>query len=123
MQPQMSVLLTVAEGTSLVSEGVWDNRFKYVSQLIRMGANVQVDGTVAVFQGVKHLEGAPVRATDLRAGAAMIIAGLMAKGVTEIEDILYIDRGYEDYVEKLTALGADIRRASFDDSEKAGAAG
>lgn len=118
MQPQMSVLLSVANGTSLVSEGVWDNRFKYVDQLIRMGANVQVDGTIAVFQGVEELTGAPIRADDLRAGAAMVIAGLIARGTTEIEDILYIDRGYEDYVEKLKALGADIYRKEFSDDEK-----
>lgn len=117
MQPQMAVLLTVANGTSLVSEGVWDNRFRYVDQLIRMGANIQVDGTVAVFQGVKQLTGAPVKADDLRAGAAMIIAGLMAKGETQIEDIIYIDRGYEDYVEKFQALGADIVRKTFDDDK------
>ena len=117
MQPQMSVLLSVANGTSLVSEGVWDNRFKYVDQLIRMGANVQVDGTIAVFQGVEELTGAPVRANDLRAGAAMIIAGLIARGATEIEDILYIDRGYEDYVEKLRGMGADIYRKEFPDDD------
>lgn len=110
MQPQMAVLLTVADGTSIVSEGVWDNRFKYIDQFIRMGANVQVDGTIAVFQGVKELTGAPVRADDLRAGAAMIIAGLMARGKTEVEDIIYIDRGYENYVEKFRELGADIYR-------------
>ena len=117
MQPQMSVLLSVANGTSLVSEGVWDNRFKYADQLIRMGANVQVDGTIAVFQGVEELTGAPVRANDLRAGAAMIIAGLIARGTTEIEDILYIDRGYEDYVEKLRGMGADIYRKEFLDDD------
>ena len=110
MQPQMAVLLSIAKGTSVVSEGVWDNRFKYLDQLIRMGANVQVDGTIAVIQGVPELTGAPVRADDLRAGAAMIIAGLAASGITEIEDIIYIDRGYEDYVEKLRNLGADIYR-------------
>ena len=110
MQPQMAVLLSIAKGTSVVSEGVWDNRFKYLDQLIRMGANVQVDGTIAVIQGVPELTGAPVRADDLRAGAAMIIAGLAATGITEIEDIIYIDRGYEDYVEKLRNLGADIYR-------------
>ncbi len=110
MQPQMAVLLSVAKGTSLVSEGVWDNRFRYVEQLIRMGANVQVDGTIAVFQGVEELTGAPVKADDLRAGAAMIIAGLIARGITEVEDIVYIDRGYEDYVEKFRNLGADIYR-------------
>ena len=110
MQPQMAVLLSVAEGTSLVSEGVWDNRFKYIDQLMRMGADIQVDGTMAVFQGVKELMGAPVKADDLRAGAAMIIAGLIARGTTEIEDIIYIDRGYEDYVDKLRNVGADIYR-------------
>lgn len=117
MQPQMSVLLSVAQGTSLVSEGVWDNRFKYVDQLTRMGANIQVDGTIAVFQGVEELTGAPVRANDLRAGAAMIIAGLIARGTTVIEDILYIDRGYEDYVEKLRDMGADIYRKDFSDDD------
>ena len=110
MQPQMAVLLSLAKGTSVVSEGVWDNRFKYLDQLMRMGANVQVDGTIAVIQGVPELTGAPVRADDLRAGAAMIIAGLAASGNTEIEDIIYIDRGYEDYVEKFRNLGADIYR-------------
>jgi UDP-N-acetylglucosamine 1-carboxyvinyltransferase len=123
MQPQMAVLLSVAEGTSLVSEGVWDNRFKYIDQLIRMGAHVQVDGTIAVFQGVEELTGAPVKADDLRAGAAMIIAGLMARGTTEIEDIIYIDRGYEDYVEKLRNMGADIYRKEIshqNDVESAG---
>ena len=123
MQPQMAVLLSVAEGTSLVSEGVWDNRFKYIDQLVRMGAHVQVDGTIAVFQGVEELTGAPVKADDLRAGAAMIIAGLMARGTTEIEDIIYIDRGYEDYVEKLRNMGADIYRkeiAQQNDVESAG---
>ncbi len=125
MQPQMSVLLALADGTSIVSEGVWDNRFKYVDQLMRMGANVQVDGTIAVFQGVSELTGAPVRADDLRAGAAMIIAGLCARGTKEIEDIIYIDRGYEDCVEKFKELGADIYRKEFadDDERKNHAAG
>ena len=124
MQPQMSVILSIANGTSVVSEGVWDNRFKYVDQLVRMGANVQVNGTIAVFQGVECLSGAPVKADDLRAGAAMVIAGLVARGVTEVEDIVYIDRGYEDYVEKFKALGADIERKVFlDDESKVTAAG
>ncbi len=123
MQPQMAVLLSVAKGTSLVSEGVWDNRFRYVEQLIRMGANVQVDGTIAVFQGVEELTGAPVKADDLRAGAAMIIAGLIARGITEIEDIIYIDRGYEDFVEKFRNLGADIYRKEIRDAEVKNSAG
>ncbi len=110
MQPQIATLLTVAGGTSIVTEGVWDNRFRYVDQLTLMGADIQVDGKSAVITGVESLNCAPVRATDLRAGAAMIIAGLMAKGITEIEDIIYIDRGYENVVEKFSALGADIKR-------------
>ena len=123
MQPQMSVILAVANGTSLVSEGVWDNRFRYVAQLTRMGANIQVDGKIAVFQGVPELTGTSVRADDLRAGAAMIIAGLIARGTTEIESIIFIDRGYEDYVEKLRDLGADIYRQTFpEDGAQAGAA-
>ena len=114
MQPQISTLLSVAEGTSIITEGVWDNRFRYVDQLTLMGADIQVDGKVAVISGVKSLEAAPVKAVDLRAGAAMIIAGLMANGVTEVSDISYIDRGYENIAEKLSALGADIKRVETD---------
>lgn len=110
MQPQIATILAVAEGTSIVTEGVWDNRFRYVEQLTLMGADVQVDGKMAVITGVEELTGAPVKAVDLRAGAAMIIAGLMANGVTEIEEIERIDRGYEDVVEKFALLGADIKR-------------
>lgn len=115
MQPQFAVALCVAQGTSIISEGVWDNRFKYVDQLVRMGAEIEVNGKVAVITGVDHLKGAPVKADDLRAGAAMIIAGLVAKGRTEIENIIYIDRGYENVVEKFRALGADISRVEFSD--------
>ncbi len=110
MQPQIATVLTVCQGTSIVTEGVWDNRFRYIDQLTLMGADVQVDGRMAVITGVEALNSAPVKAVDLRAGAAMIIAGLMAKGTTEVEDIQYIDRGYENIVEKFTALGADIKR-------------
>lgn len=110
MQPQIAVLLAKAEGTSFLTENIWDNRFKYLSELRRMGADVTVNGNTAVFQGVAQLNGAPVRAYDLRAGAAMVIAGLAAKGVTLIDDICYIERGYEDIVEKLQALGAQIER-------------
>lgn len=118
MQPQLAVVLSVAPGTSIVTESVWDSRFQYVDELRKMGAVVSVDGKVAVFQGVDHLEGAPVRATDLRAGAAMVIAALMAHGTTEIENIHFIERGYEDIVGKLSGVGADIRRVTaspFDD--------
>ncbi len=113
MQPQISTLLSVADGTSIVSEGVWDNRFRYTEQLARMGANIQVNGKVAVIQGVEKLKGAPVKANDLRAGAAMLIAGLIAEGTTEIEDIQYIERGYENVEEKFRRLGADIKRVTL----------
>ena len=110
MQPQITTLLAIADGTSVVAESVWDNRFKYVEQLSRMGANIQVDGKVAIVSGVDTLKSAPVMANDLRAGAAMLIAGLVAEGTTEIENIELIDRGYEDVVEKLSGLGAQIKR-------------
>lgn len=110
MQPQTAVLLALANGTSIISESVWSNRFRYAEQLNRMGANIKADGQLAVVQGVEKLRGAVVRADDLRAGAAMLIAGLAANGTTEIEDILHIDRGYEDVVKKLRGAGADIKR-------------
>lgn len=122
MQPQMAVLLSIAEGTSIITEGVWDNRFRYVDELKRMGANIQVDGKIAVIEGVDHLTGAPVKATDLRAGAALLIAGLVGCGVTEIEDIHHIERGYEYVEEKFAALGADIKRVPITGSQTFAAA-
>ncbi|MEE0928313.1 MAG: UDP-N-acetylglucosamine 1-carboxyvinyltransferase [Acutalibacteraceae bacterium] len=122
MQPQFATLLAIAEGTSIVTESVWDSRFRYSEQLTFMGANIQVDGKSAIITGVEKLKGASVKSNDLRAGAAMIIAGLVAEGETEITDIEYIDRGYEKVVEKFTAIGADIKRVSdnnFDYSKKA----
>lgn len=110
MQPQIAVLLSIAHGTSIITEGVWDNRFRYVEELRRMGAQISVDSRLAVIEGVDHLVAAPVKAVDLRAGAAMVIAALCAQGTTQIEDIQYIERGYDRIVEKLCALGADIRR-------------
>lgn len=110
MQPQMTALLTLAKGTSIVTEGVWDNRFRYVDELHRMGASIQVDGKVAVVEGRGYLTGAPVKATDLRAGAALVIAALAAEGVTEIEDIQHVERGYEEMEKKLRMLGADIKK-------------
>lgn len=110
MQPQMTALLALAQGTSIVTEGVWDNRFRYVDELRRMGARIQVDGKVAVVEGTESYKAAPVRAVDLRAGAAVLIAAMAAEGVTEIEDIEHIERGYEDIVEKMTGLGACIRK-------------
>jgi len=117
MQPQFTSMLTLAEGTSVITEGIWDSRFRYVDELARMGANIQVDGKVAVVQGVKRLTGAPVKATDLRAGAALMIAALTASGETEIEDIFHIERGYEDVVDKFRALGASIKRIETPDVE------
>ena len=115
MQPQIAALLSIADGTSIVTEAVWDNRFHYVEELKRMGAEISVNGKIAVIEGVKELIGAPVKATDLRAGAAMIIAALAARGTTYIEDIQHIERGYEEVVEKFAALGADIKRIYSDD--------
>ena len=114
MQPQIAVLATCADGTSTITEGVWDNRFRYVEELLRMGANIQVDGKLAVVEGNTQLKAAPVKTTDLRAGAALVIAALIAEGVTEIED-RHIARGYENLDEKLAGLGADIKRVIVPD--------
>ncbi|NLL06798.1 MAG: UDP-N-acetylglucosamine 1-carboxyvinyltransferase [Clostridiaceae bacterium] len=110
LHPPASVMLCLAEGTSTITEGIWDSRFQYVDELKRMGAQVKVEGRMAVFEGIPRLSGAPVKATDLRAGAALIIAGLVAEGETEVYNINYIDRGYELIEEKLRSLGADITR-------------
>ena len=115
MQPQITTVLTLAEGTSLVTESVWSSRYRYVDELKRMGANIQVDDKTAVIEGVDHLTGAPIQAYDLRAGAAMIIAALAAQGTSEISQVQYIERGYEDIIGKLRALGANIQ--SVDDPD------
>ena len=112
MQPQITTLLTLAEGTSIITEGVWEQRFRYVDELRRMGADISVDGKVAVVEGTGKLTGAPVKACDLRAGAALIVAGLAAHGVTEIEDIYHIERGYANLDAKLRQIGADIQKVS-----------
>ena len=117
MQPQITAMLTQAEGTSIVTEGVWDNRFRYVDELNRMGAKIQVDGKVAVIVAPARLKGAPVKATDLRGGAAAVIAALAAEGVTELEEIGHIMRGYDNIVGKLQALGAHIERRTYPDEE------
>lgn len=117
MQSQIGAVLCLAHGTSVITEGVWDNRYRYVDELRRMGAQIQVDGKVAVIEGVEQLTGAPVHACDLRAGAAMVIAGLSAQGVTEIDCIYHIERGYENLVEKLVGVGADIRLIHMPDEE------
>ena len=119
MQPQMGVLLCLAAGTSVITEGIYDNRFKYVNELRKMGAEIQVDGRVAIIEGGTRLTGAPVMACDLRAGAAMVIAGMCASGVTQVEDIHYIERGYENFVGKLRRLEADIEIVSFPDEQDA----
>ncbi len=114
-QPQIATVLCLANGTSIITEGVWENRFRYVDELRRMGANISVDGKVAVIEGIPSFHAAPVKATDLRAGAAMIIAALTAEGTSEIEDIYHIERGYENIVQKFNLLGADIRKISVPD--------
>ena len=116
MQPQMAVLLCKASGTSVITEGIYDNRFKYAQELRKMGANIQVNGRVCIIEGVQRMTGAPVMACDLRAGAAMVIAGLASEGETVIEDVHYIERGYEDLIGKLKNLGADIEAVWFPDS-------
>lgn len=121
MQPQMGVLFCLAQGTSIITEGIYDDRFKYLNELRKMGAECQADGRVAVIEGGKKLTGSVVKACDLRAGAAMVIAGLCASGETVVEDVRFIERGYENFVGKLTALGADIH--AEDDSEDAAGAG
>ncbi|MEA4815083.1 MAG: UDP-N-acetylglucosamine 1-carboxyvinyltransferase [Oscillospiraceae bacterium] len=115
MQPQITSVLALAEGTSVVTESVWDNRYRYVDELKRMGAHIQVDGKVAIVEGISHYTGAPIQACDLRAGAAMVIVALAAYGTTEISHVEYIERGYEDIVGKLRSLGADI--TSVDEPE------
>ena len=118
MQPQIAAVLCLAEGTSVITEGVWDNRFRYVDEFRRMGAQIQVDGKIAVIEGVEKFTGARIQACDLRAGAAMVIAGLAAQGTTEIGHIHHIERGYEDIVRKLSGVGADIRVVVTPDEDK-----
>ena len=117
MQPQITAALSLAEGTSIVTEGVWDNRYRYVGELTRMGALIRVEGRTAVVEGVSRLTGATVQAFDLRAGAAMVVAALAAVGASEILNVQYIERGYEDIIGKLRSLGADIHSVEYDDEE------
>ena len=117
MQPQIAAVLCLATGTSVLTEGVWDSRYRYVDEFRRMGAHIQVDGKVAVIEGVPGLTGAPVHACDLRAGAAMVIAGLAAQGITEVDGIYHIERGYEDLVGKLAGVGAEIQVVTVPDEE------
>ncbi len=110
LQPQMMAMLSVARGTSIATENVFESRFMFVDELNRMGADIRTEGHHAVIRGVERLSGAPVRALDIRAGAAMAIAALAAEGVTEIADVYHVDRGYQDFEAKLSALGAEVRR-------------
>lgn len=112
MQPQMAVVLGIADGTSTVTESIFENRFKYVDELTRMGANIKVESNIAIIAGVPKYTGARVSAPDLRAGAALVIAGLSAEGITIVDDIYYIERGYEHFEEKLASLGAQIEKVS-----------
>ena len=112
MQPQIAVTLALAEGTSIVTESIFENRFKYADEISRMGACIKVEGNSAIIDGVNELTGARVSAPDLRAGAALVIAGLAAEGITIVDDIVYIQRGYENFEEKLRSLGAQIERVS-----------
>ena len=114
MQPQIAVTLALAQGTSIVTESIFENRFKYADELARMGANIKVEGNTAIIDGVEKLSGARVSAPDLRAGAALVIAGLAAEGITIVDDIVYIQRGYENFEHKLRSLGAEIERVSSD---------
>ncbi|MBE6963163.1 MAG: UDP-N-acetylglucosamine 1-carboxyvinyltransferase [Ruminococcaceae bacterium] len=117
MQPQITTVLALAQGTSLITEGVWASRYRYVDELCRMGANIQVDERTAVVEGVERLIGAPVQAYDLRAGAAMVIAALAAQGQSEISAVHYIERGYENIIFKLQALGANIHSVDYPDDD------
>ena len=118
MQPQIAAVLCLAKGTSVVTESVWDNRYRYTAEFRRLGANIHVDGKVAIIEGVDKLTGAPMEACDLRAGAAMVVAGLAAHGTSEISHVQHIERGYEDMIGKLSGIGADIRAVEIPDSEQ-----
>ncbi len=115
LQPQIGVCLALANGTSIIKEGIWESRFQYTAELNKMGAQITDQGKSAIFEGVKELYGAPVEATDLRAGAALIIAGIVAKGETSITNLVHIDRGYENIEEKFRSIGANIQRITEED--------
>jgi len=110
MQSQFMALLTTVSGSSVVIETVFENRYMHIGELNRMGANIKIEGRSAIIQGDRKLQGAQVISTDLRAGAALVLAGLMAEGTTEISEVYHIERGYSDFIEKFRALGASIKR-------------
>ena len=115
LQPQMGVVLSLADGTSMINESIWESRFQYTEELNKMGAKITAQGKTAFFEGVEKLYGAPVYSSDLRAGAALIIAGTAAKGTTEVYNLEHIDRGYESIEEKFRNIGAKIERVTEDD--------
>ena len=115
MQPQIAVTLALAEGTSIVTESIFENRFKYIDELSRMGANVKVEGNVAIIEGVSGFTGAAVSAPDLRAGAALVVAALVADGYSTVDSIKFIERGYECFEHKLNQLGARMEKVEIDD--------
>ena len=112
MQPQIGVTLALCKGTSIITESIFENRFKYLDELARMGANIKIEGNSATIEGVEHFSGARVSAPDLRAGAALCIAGLATDGITIVDDIVYIQRGYERFEEKLRSIGGIIEKVS-----------
>ena len=116
MQPQIGVALALADGTSAITENIFENRFKYVSELVRMGAKIKVESNTAIITGVAKLSGAKVSAPDLRAGAALVLAALSADGVSQVDGLQYIKRGYENFSGKLRKLGADIRKVNIDEN-------
>ena len=118
MQPQIAAVLCLAEGTSVLTEGVWDNRYRYTEEFRRLGAKIQVDGKIAIIEGVPQLTGAPMEACDLRAGAAMIIAGLAAQGISEVTNIRHVERGYEDIISKLKGIGAQMEVVEMPDPDQ-----
>ena len=117
MQPQITTLLALSEGTSIVTESVFENRFKFVDELAKMGATIKVEGNTAIIDGVGAMTGAGLSAPDLRAGAALVLAGLVAEGYTTVNQIEYIERGYEDFDQKMQALGADIEKIPVEDEK------
>ena len=117
MQPQMAAVLCLAQGTSIITDSVWSSRFRYTDEFKRMGAQIQVDGNLAIIEGVERLTGAQLEACDLRAGAAMLIAALAAHGISEITNVQYIERGYEDVIGKLRSIGGRIKSVEVPEEE------
>ena len=117
MQPQIAAALCLAQGTSIITDSVWNSRFRYTDEFKRMGAQIQVDGNLAIIEGVEHLTGAQIQACDLRAGAAMLIAALAAHGISEITNVQYIERGYEDVIGKIRAIGGSVRAVEAPEDE------